>query len=142
MAIIPGTGGDDVLRGTGSDDVLWGGVGDDDLMGLAGNDRLEGGAGADVLNGGPGADIADYLKSPEGVRVYLDGTAGSGGHAEGDVLTEIEDVWGSRHDDRIFGDGGADRLFPPKAPGEVWRTPPCSTRRSVRRVGCVACSGP
>ena len=111
MAIIPGTGGDDVLRGTGSDDVLWGGVGDDDLMGLAGNDRLEGGAGADVLNGGPGADIADYLKSPEGVRVYLDGTAGSGGHAEGDVLTEIEDVWGSRHDDRIFGDGGVDRLF-------------------------------
>ena len=80
-------------------------------MGLAGDDRLEGGAGADVLNGGPGADIASYTKSPGGVRVYLDGTPGSGGDAEGDVLTEIEDVWGSRFDDRIFGDGANNRLF-------------------------------
>ena len=111
MAIIGGTGADDVLRGTSGDDVLWGGVGNDDLMGLAGDDRLEGGAGADALNGGPGADIASYTKSPGGVRVYLDGTPGSGGDAEGDVLTEIEDVWGSRFDDRIFGDGANNRLF-------------------------------
>ena len=111
MTIIGGTSGDDVLRGTAGDDVLWGSGGDDELMGLAGDDRLEGGAGADALNGGPGADIADYSKSPQGVHVYLDGTAGGGGHAEGDVLTEIEDVWGSRFDDRIFGGGESERLF-------------------------------
>ena len=78
--------------------MLWGGGGDDELMGLAGDDRLKGGAGADVLNGGPGADIADYAKSPRAVRVYLDGTACSGGHAEGDLATwdrhsGLDGVW-------------------------------------------------
>ena len=111
MAIYGGTPDDDVIVGGVDDDVLWGGRGDDELGGMAGNDRLEGGPGADQLNGGPGADIADYLKSPKGVQVWLDGTAGRGGDAEGDTLTGIEDVWGSAYDDRIVGTSANNRLF-------------------------------
>ncbi len=111
MPTFGGTPGDDVIRGTEEDDVLWGAAGNDELMGLAGDDRLIGGPGADTLNGGPGADIADYANSPEGVHVHLDGTAGHGGDAEGDVLMGIEVVWGSAYADQIFGDGEDNRLF-------------------------------
>ena len=110
MPTLGGTHGDDVLAGKEGNDVLWGGSGNDELMGRAGDDRLEGGPGADLLDGGPGTDIADYVKSPEGVQVRLDGT-GREGDAEGDVLTGIENVWGSAYDDRIFGTSANNGLY-------------------------------
>ena len=111
MAIYAGTPGDDIRVGGPGDDVLWGGLGDDQLSGLAGDDKLEGGPGADVLKGGSGTDIANYVKSPAAVHVDLAGGASTGGDAEGDVLTEIEDVWGSPFDDQIIGNSASNRLF-------------------------------
>ena len=55
-------------------------------------------------------DTAIYASSDEGVIVYLDGTAGSGGHATGDVLTNIENLIGSTHADTLTGDAGDNRL--------------------------------
>jgi len=117
---IMGKSGDDILYGGDGDDELYGAdkpgqplefeVGDDFLYGGAGNDLLVGGAGADHLDGGEGIDTAGYAESPEGVTVNLRDGTGSGGHAAGDTLVDIENVIGSAHDDVFIGNAD-DNLF-------------------------------
>ena len=100
----------DVLKGDSGANILQGLDGDDELRGNDGNDVLEGGAGADRLNGGAGVDAVSYRDSDEGVTVDLEEGTGEGGHAEGDVITGIENVLGSGYDDRITGDDTANQL--------------------------------
>ena len=98
------------VMGSAYDDVL---VGNDEanrLEGGAGADRLEGGAGADRLEGGAGTDWASYHASDAAVTVNLAENTVRGGHAEGDVLTGIENVIGSAHDDVLVGNDEANRL--------------------------------
>ncbi|TIH15591.1 tandem-95 repeat protein [Marinifilum sp. JC120] len=85
--------GDDILVGNDSDNYLRGGRGDD---------RLIGGKGADRLDGGRGDDLVSYAKSESGISVNLTG-ASSGGDAEGDVITNVESVIGSDHNDSFTG---------------------------------------
>ncbi|MBL1420887.1 MAG: calcium-binding protein [Alphaproteobacteria bacterium] len=108
-----GTGGDaegDTLLtienviGSMHDDIITGDANRNYIQGLDGDDVLDGGLGADILDGGEGIDTVDYSHSGDGVEVYLDGTAGSGGDAEGDTLLTIENVIGSMHVDTIKGD--------------------------------------
>ena len=110
----------DMLMGGMGDDILWGGMGDDTLSGGAGNDRLIGGPGGDALDGGAGSDTADYAKSDGRVHVDLkehfdtqDDDPGPvyGGHAEGDSLQSIENIWGSSYSDELIGNHVANRLF-------------------------------
>jgi Ca2+-binding RTX toxin-like protein len=116
---ISGYGGDDTLKGFGGNDQIFGGDGKDDLFGGLDDDRLVGGPGADKLVGGPGFDEAAYFNSPVGVTVSLLTGLGSGGEAEGDHLSGIEELSGSGHDDSLWGDnadnhlagrGGADQI--------------------------------
>lgn len=101
----------DVISGNGGANYLRGYLGNDRLYGGAGNDLLRGDQGADVLNGGSGWDWTYYHTSNAAVRVNLgDGLAESGGHAQGDTLISIERVLGSRYNDVITGDGGANYL--------------------------------
>ena len=96
--------GDDNVTGNTADNVLEGRDGDDTLMGGAGNDTLIGGPGADALGGDAGSDTASYARSSTAVTVnLLDGTA-SGGDAEGDTFTSIENLSGSAFDDTLIGD--------------------------------------
>jgi Ca2+-binding RTX toxin-like protein len=114
------TGGDaqgDVLDSIenliGSDhaDTLRGDAGVNKLSGGAGDDTLEGRGGADVLTGGDGADTASYLSSTAAVTVSLvAGVVGVGGDAEGDTLTSIEALTGSRYNDRLTGNAGDNTL--------------------------------
>ena len=106
------TGSDykDILKGDGSANILLGLDGDDELRGHGGNDVLEGGAGSDQIDGGSGIDVVSYLNSDEGVTVDLAEGTVEGGHAEGDVLTSIENVIGSDHEDSITGDSNANHL--------------------------------
>ena len=60
--------------------------------------------------GGAGADRLSYAGSAVGVMVDLLAGTASGGHADGDVITGIENVTGSGHNDSIAGDNGANRL--------------------------------
>jgi Ca2+-binding RTX toxin-like protein len=90
--------------------VLDGGTGNDSLDGGAGNDTLIGGAGADKLAGGDGIDTADYSASPTAVTVNLTTGVGTGGDAQGDSLTTIENLTGSKFDDVLTGDAGANKL--------------------------------
>ncbi|MHA7774485.1 LysM peptidoglycan-binding domain-containing protein [Roseibium sp. M-1] len=109
--VLSGNGLDNYLRGGAGNDTLNSGSGDDTLRGDDGNDVLIGGAGADILNGGAGSDWADYRASNVGVTVTLVGSgAQSGGHAEGDTLTNIENLFGSAHNDALTGNGLANYL--------------------------------
>jgi Ca2+-binding RTX toxin-like protein len=107
---LSGEAGDDILNGRDGADRLVGGDGTDRLSGGTGNHILEGGAGADTLTGGNGIDTASYASSAAGVTVVLGG-ASSGGDAQGDTLTAIEQVMGSGFADSITGDAGANTLW-------------------------------
>ena len=87
--------------------------GPDTIMGTSGDDWLPGGgAGADTIDGGAGMDWAAYYGSDVGVNVDLSpGGVNRGGHAEGDVLKNIENVYGSMHNDVVTGDIGANMLW-------------------------------
>ncbi len=98
-------------EGTAGADVLVGDARDNVLRGLAGDDVLVGQAGADTLDGGSGDDTAAYADSDAAVQVDLDAGTASGGHAQGDTLTSIENLRGSAHADVLRGDGSANRLW-------------------------------
>ncbi len=108
--LLSGRAGNDVIRGWGGDDALDGGSGSDSLDGGSSNDILAGGEGSDKLIGGTGIDRADYLNSKEGVIVDLSSGKGSGGDAEGDYLSGIENISGSNASDVLTGDDGVNRL--------------------------------
>jgi|GEM_PF-3317456 len=100
---ITGSGGNNLLVGGNGFDVLSGFNGNDTLDGGTGRDVLTGGAGADMIDGGAGIDIARYVGSNEGVNVDLGAGTAFGGHADGDVLTNIEQLFGSSHNDTLTG---------------------------------------
>ncbi len=95
----------DHLIGGDDNTQLRGSFGDDTLEGGAGNDFLHGGPGADVIDGGGGDwNFAAYWTSDAGVTVNLATGSAEGGHAEGDTLTGIIGVVGSRYADHLVGD--------------------------------------
>jgi Ca2+-binding RTX toxin-like protein len=119
-----GEGGDDRLYGREGLDTLYGGAGADRLDGGSEADRLEagsendtliGGAGADYLDGGAGdRDIVDYSGSAEAVDValiLLDPTTNIGGDAQGDLISNVEDILGSAFNDRLAGNGVGNRIY-------------------------------
>ena len=110
MENLIGSAGNDTLTGDGGDNVLAGLGGADTLSGGAGDDTLVGGDGADTLTGGSGTDTATYADSGPGVTVNLATGSGSGGTAEGDTLSEIENVTGSAQNDVLIGDANANVL--------------------------------
>lgn len=118
---LAGGSASDKLAGNKGDNILIGNGGADTLSGGDGNDTLRGGAGNDVLNGQAGRDTADYSDIGKAVTVHLakTGIQNTGG-AGRDMLVGIENVTGSKGNDKLFGDtrgnvidggGGSDRLF-------------------------------
>jgi Ca2+-binding RTX toxin-like protein len=102
-----GDDGDDRLNGGAGDDQLAGGDGIDTINGGDGDDIIEGGAGADVITGDKGSDTVFYRESNTGVVVLLGEngalTTGIGGHAEGDKISQVENVVGSEFNDTLSG---------------------------------------
>jgi Ca2+-binding RTX toxin-like protein len=78
----------------------------DTLTGDGGDNVLEGGAGGDAIDGGLGSDTASYVSSAEGVTVNLGAGTASGGDAQGDTLSGIENLTGSAQADVLTGDDG------------------------------------
>ena len=113
---IAGSHLDDVLTGNSlanfligldGNDTLIGGGAADTLLGFAGNDRLSGGTGADTLNGGTENDTLSYAQSKAKVIVTLGQngalSVGQGGDAEGDQISNIENLIGSAFSDTLTG---------------------------------------
>ncbi len=122
---LNGNDGDDILDGGSGNDTLDGGIGDDIISGFDGNDslnggegsdtlyggsgdfdNLDGGAGNDVLDGGDGTDIISFASASSGVTASLAiGTAQNTGGSGTDTLSNFEWLFGSKHDDKLTGDG-------------------------------------
>lgn len=98
------------LIGSAYDDHLIGDINANILRGGVGDDTLTGGAGADILDGGAGLNTANYASSAAGVLVDLAQGLGSGGDAQGDTLTDIQNIIGSAYDDTITANAAANRL--------------------------------
>ena len=98
------------LAGGAGADTLSGGAGDDTLLGGNDADSLVGGAGNDSIDGGAGVDTVDYSASAAGINITIDGGAGSGGDAQGDTLTAVENVIGTGNADTIFGSTGNETI--------------------------------
>ncbi|EIM29456.1 calcium-binding protein [Microvirga lotononidis] len=107
---LTGDGGANTLWGRSDNDVLSGGDGNDMLEGGDGDDVLIGDAGFDTLNGGSGIDTASYASASRGVVANLQSGWGSGGEADGDRFSGIENLTGSAYNDQLAGDAGANRL--------------------------------
>jgi Ca2+-binding RTX toxin-like protein len=112
-----GTSGDDVITGGDGDDTIDGLAGNDTLDGGLGNDTLIGGSGADVLIGGGGNDTVSFAGSTAGGVVVNLGApnnnvsgSGSGGDAEGDTYSGIENAIGTDFADTLSGGNGTQTL--------------------------------
>jgi Ca2+-binding RTX toxin-like protein len=91
-------------------DTIVGNAGGDVIFAGGGADWIKGGGGADLLNGGAGIDTASYEDSNAAVTVSLASGSGQGGTAQGDVLSSIENLYGSSYDDTLLGNSGANTL--------------------------------
>jgi len=99
------------IYGSNANDLLYGGAGVDTIIGGSGNTYFEGGAGADVLTGGAqGINTAGYKNSSAGVTIDLVSGLGVGGDAQGDVLSNIQNLIGSAYSDTFVANGKVNRL--------------------------------
>jgi Ca2+-binding RTX toxin-like protein len=104
---LSGNTGVNVLSGGAGSDGLYGGAGTDTLNGDDGDDFLNGGLGADKIYGGTGIDRAEYVGAAAGVTVNLT----SGTASDGDVLTGIENLYGSSFNDILYGSAAVNVLY-------------------------------
>jgi Ca2+-binding RTX toxin-like protein len=95
---LVGGGRGDSLSATGGNDVLIGGRGDDGLV--------DAGRGHDKLVGGEGRDTASFPFASVHANLTT-GVAKGGGTAR---MRSIQDLEGSRYDDRLIGDGFSNRI--------------------------------
>jgi serralysin len=85
--------------------------GRDRVVGTSFDDSFTLSAGAEIIDGASGVDTVIYQSSTSGVRVNLTATVQSGGFAEGDQLSGIENVTGSQnHADSLTGNSFANVL--------------------------------
>jgi Ca2+-binding RTX toxin-like protein len=78
--------------------------------GRGGDDVFFADAGADRYTGGTGVDGLEFATSAAGVTVNLFSGIGTGGNAQGDTYTTIEDVIASAYNDTITGNNDVNRL--------------------------------
>lgn len=108
---VTGGYGDDELTGGDNTDFLDGDQGDDTFFGGDGDDTFIGDAGNDVFHGEAGSDRVSYEGHSEGVTVTLDGQANDGKPGETDLVgADVENLWGTLHDDNFTGDDNANIL--------------------------------
>ena len=98
---ITGTDAANTLVGSSLRDTINGGGADDTLVGRGG---------ADALIGGTGVDTASYAGGSVAVRADLLAGIGTGGEAEGDTYSSIENLIGTGLADTLIGNSAANRL--------------------------------
>jgi len=71
---------------------------------------LRGDEGGDVLYGAANSDTIYYSTSPAAVRVDLSTNSATGGHAGGDTLVSVENVFATAFGDTLIGDSASNTL--------------------------------
>ncbi len=89
------------LRGSAFGDYLFGDTGANILRGDEGGDTLYGGANSDTIY---------YSTSAAPVQVDLSRNAATGGHADGDMLISVENVFATPYNDILIGDSASNTL--------------------------------
>jgi Ca2+-binding RTX toxin-like protein len=116
---VRGSNFGDTLFAANTGSTLVGFDGIDTLTGGTGADTFNGGNGGDIINGGAGTDIAYYSSTSAAITLNLLTNVNTGGEAQGDVLTDVEQISGTSSGDTIlgnslanvfYGNGGNDRL--------------------------------
>ncbi len=98
-------------RGSNFSDKFYGTSGDNRFFGEGGNDTFYGDAGADEFHGGDGNNTASYRDSNARVVVDLEAGTGQGGHAQGDKLFDIQNVYGSdKNGNELYGSDEGNRI--------------------------------
>jgi Ca2+-binding RTX toxin-like protein len=91
-----------------------------DYTNRGGSDRVKGtwwddsftlSSGAETIDGAGGSDTVNYSRSTAGVSVNLNVVLQTGGFAQGDRLTNIENVTGSTYNDTLIGNAVANILL-------------------------------
>jgi Ca2+-binding RTX toxin-like protein len=108
---LTGSANADTLTGTTGVNLIIGGAGTDSINGNSGNDTIEGGADADTLNGAIGTDTLSYASSSAAVTVNLSTNSASGGDAQGDVISNFENLIGSANADTLTGTATANFIY-------------------------------
>lgn len=98
------------LTGSTVSQTIKGNAGVNILDGMGGNDTLIGGLGADTLIGGTGSDTASYSLATAGVTVNLATASANKGEASGDSFSSVENVMGTRFNDKLYGNTFANKL--------------------------------
>jgi Ca2+-binding RTX toxin-like protein len=107
-----GLAGNDIMIGLGGNDIFLGGAGDDRMFGNAGVDTLSGGAGNDFIDGGADSDWVNYTDAAGGITFDLSITTAQNTGSEGfDTVINVENINGSRFNDVLSGDTGANTIF-------------------------------
>ena len=109
-----GLGADTISTGSG-DDVIYGEAGADTINAGDDNDVIVGGTGADTIDGGAGTDTVVFIgdvanASGVVVNLSLSPSTGSGGDAQGDTYTNVENITGSAYADTLTGDDNANSI--------------------------------
>ncbi|OJX70395.1 hypothetical protein [Magnetospirillum sp. 64-120] len=100
--------GNDVTHGIMS---FVGSAFNDSFYGSDGNESFQGGAGYDTVSGGAGFDTIAFWNTQQSVMVDLgNGTVLNDGYGYQDVVSGIEQVFGSKYNDIIMGDANANWL--------------------------------
>ncbi|MDO5706206.1 MAG: calcium-binding protein [Paracoccus sp. (in: a-proteobacteria)] len=107
--VLNGGAGNDLISGQGGNDLLIGGGGKDTLRGGAGNDTLDGGLGNDLMIGGTGVDTVRFSGATN-ITASLAVTGAQNTGQGTDTIRQINNVSTGSGNDRIIGDGGANRL--------------------------------
>lgn len=98
------------VTGGSSHESIRTGEGDDTVLGGGGNDTIYSSPGTDLLDGGAGIDTLSYGSSDVGVNVNFATNQVSGGYAQGDTISNFENLRGSGFADDLRGDHGANYI--------------------------------
>ena len=92
---------------------VWGTAGDDVFVGNGGDNEFQGLAGNDSFDGGSGSNAVTFEQEDGGNGVVVDLAAGTGTdtYSNADTFTNIQRLHGSRYDDDLTGDSGANELW-------------------------------
>ncbi|WP_044417948.1 Ig-like domain-containing protein [Halarcobacter anaerophilus] len=104
----------EIIYGSQGNDILYNNsTYQNALYGREGDDHIYASNSIDILDGGKGNDTIDFSNSGLGVNVNLQTNSVSGGYAQGDTISNFENIIGTSYNDILTGNN-ANNIFDAK----------------------------